>query len=121
MKKRAVAVALILTVCHGVAQSDLSAVQPRHCSDDPKGKPPQYPVSLRGSGIDGTVILQAVVDTKGCTESVVVVQKLNPTLDQSAKEMVSSWKFKPAGKDGKLVRVKVQIPIEFNDQGDKPH
>lgn len=88
-----------------------------HCSDDPRAKAPQYPESLKGSGIQGMVILEAVIDEKGCVESVTIIQKVNPTLDQLAKQMVNSWRFKPAMKDGKPVRVKVRIPVEFKDQG----
>ncbi|MFZ0314078.1 MAG: putative toxin-antitoxin system toxin component, PIN family [Candidatus Korobacteraceae bacterium] len=106
---------------HATAQSASSAAKLAHCSGDARGKPPQYPESLRGSGIQGTVIVEAVVDGRGCAESVTVVQKLNPALDQLAKQMVSSWKFKAAMKDGKPVTVKAQIPIEFHDPGGQPH
>ena len=116
MEKIILATALVLAGCHAMAQSGSKAKLP-HCSDDPRGKPPQYPDSLRGSGIHGTVILQAVVSEKGCTQSVVIVQKLDPALDELAKEMVNSWKFKPAAKDGKPVMVNVQIPVDFNDPG----
>ncbi len=72
---------------------------------------------MKGSGIQGTVGLEAVVNEKGCTETLKVVEKLNPTFDQLAEQMVASWRFKPAMKVSRPVRVKVQIPVEFKDPG----
>ncbi len=90
------------------------AEKSQHCSVQKSG-PPQYPDSLKGSGIQGTVIVEAVINGKGCAESVHVVKKLNPQLDEIAKQSVSSWKFTPATKEGRPVAVMVRIPIEFKD------
>lgn len=105
---------IVLTSFPAVSQAKIPSTNPRHCSVE-KGGSPHYPDSLKGSGIQGTVLIQAIVSEKGCTESVTVVQKLNPQLDEIAKQTVSSWKFSPATKDGKPVRVIVQIPLEFKD------
>ena len=96
-----------------VAQSP--AEKPQHCSVQKHEPAPPYPESLKGSGIQGTVVVQAIIDQKGCAESVRVVQKLNPQLDELAKQAVNSWKFTPATKDGKPVAVIVQIAVEFKD------
>ena len=90
------------------------AKKSQHCSVQPSGSP-QYPDSLKGSGIQGTVIVEAVVNEKGCAESVRVVKNLNPQLDEIAKQSVNSWKFTPATKDGRPVAVMVRIPVEFKD------
>ena len=99
-----------------IAQSP--AEKPQHCSLQKHEPAPPYPDSLKGSGIQGTVLVQAIISQKGCAESLHVVQKLNPQLDELAKQAVNSWKFTPATKDGKPVAVIVQIAVEFKDS---PH
>jgi protein TonB len=86
----------------------------QHCSIQKSGSP-TYPDSLKGSGIQGTVIVEAVINEKGCTESLHIVQKLNPQLDELARQSVNSWKFTPATKDGRPVAVMVRIPVEFKE------
>src|SRR5439155_25353296 len=97
------------------SQPNRSSARPRHCSIDKANGEPQYRDSPKGSGIKGTVLLQAVIGENGCTQGVRGVRKLNPELDQLAKQAVNSWKFSPAMKDVKPVRVIVQIPVEFKD------
>jgi periplasmic protein TonB len=98
-----------------VAQSNPSSLKPRHCSIDGKSSvAPQLPDSLKGSGVQGTVLIGAAIGENGCTQSVWVVRKLHPKLDEFAKQTVDSWKFSPATKDGKPVTVMVQIEIKFD-------
>ena len=85
-----------------------------HCSADRDSTVP-YPESLKGSGIQGNVLVEAIVDTKGCTRSVRVVRKLYPELDKLAVQLVNSWKFEPAKKDGKAVAVIVRAEVQFKD------
>jgi len=77
----------------------------------------QYPDELRGSGIEGTVVVRAVIDEKGCPHNITVVKKLYPKLDKLAREQVNSWQFAPASKDGKPVTVLVNLEVNFKDPG----
>jgi TonB family protein len=98
------------------SQSGPSSARLRHCSiEKDSGEPSPYPDSLKGSGIQGTVLVDAVIGTNGCAESVTVVRKLHPELDNIAKHLVSSWKFQPAMKDGHPVKVLVRIGVAFKD------
>jgi TonB family protein len=63
--------------------------------------------------IEGSVILAIVVDTDGTATDVRVVKALDPDLDKSAVECVSTWKFRPGEKDGHPVRVMAQIEVNF--------
>ena len=99
-----------------LAQSG-SSTKPRHCSVEGASKELPYPDSMRGSGIQGTILLEAIVSQSGCTDSVRVIRKLNPELDEIAKASLNSWKLKPATKDGKPVKVIVQIEVSFRDPG----
>jgi TonB family protein len=86
-----------------------------HCSVDKNGTDPRYPDSLKGSGIQGTVVVQATVGLDGCASDISVVRKLHPELDKIAKQAVSSWKFQPAMKNGRPVKALVQVEVKFRD------
>jgi TonB family protein len=74
-----------------------------------------YPDLLRQAGIQGRVMVQAIVDTLGRAEpaSVKVTQSPNPGFDAAAKNMVQKSLFRPARVHGHAVRVLIQIPIDF--------
>ena len=77
--------------------------------------PLQYPDLLRQAGVQGRVLVQAIIDTSGRAEpaSVKVIQSPNPGFDQSAKQMVLKALFRPARVHGRAVRVLVNLPIDF--------
>lgn len=121
MDKRQLSVArlFLLVACLTICLPQLGFAQtqaaPTHCSVEKTDEPLPYPVSLKGSGIQGKVILQVVIGEDGCTESVKIVRKLHSELDQIAMQAVSSWKFQPALKDGKPVKIMVQVAAMFKD------
>jgi protein TonB len=75
----------------------------------------QYPELLRQAGIQGRVMVQAIIDTLGRAEagSVKVLQSPNPGFDQSAKNYMLKTLFRPARAHGRAVRVLVQLPIDY--------
>jgi protein TonB len=83
------------------------------------GPPPQYPDLLRQAGIQGRVIVQAIIDTSGRAEppSVKVIQSPNPGFDQNARTYVLKALFRPARVHGRAVRVLVNLPIDFKITG----
>jgi len=108
---------VVLASSHIVAQSNPSSLKPSHCSVEQKSNAAlPYPDSLKGSGVQGAVLIGAIIGENGCTQSVWVARKLHPTLDRIAKQTVNSWKFSPATKDGKPVKVMVQITVDFKDK-----
>jgi protein TonB len=79
-------------------------------------RPPlQYPDLLRQAGVQGRVLVQAIIDTSGRAEpaSVKVIQSPNPGFDQPAKQMILKSLFRPARVHGRAVRVLVNVPIDF--------
>ena len=102
-----------------VKQANTASNKPRHCSIE-RGAV-TYPDSLKGSGIQGSVLLEVIVSSEGCTEDVKVIRKLHPVLDKLAIEAVRSWKFTPATKDGHSVAVIVQLSVNFRDPGNAQH
>jgi len=83
------------------------------------GPQPQYPELLRQAGIQGRVMVQAIIDTTGRAEppSLKVISSPNPGFDQSAKNYVMKALFRPARVHGRAVRVLINIPIDFKITG----
>jgi protein TonB len=74
---------------------------------------PVYPEAARRAGIEGTVIVSALVDKDGRVLETKIMKSV-PALDAAAVEAVKHWIFKPALADGQPVRVWVMLPISFH-------
>jgi periplasmic protein TonB len=74
---------------------------------------PQYPDIAREAGVDGTVLVQALVGKDGKVKDV-RVQKSIPMLDAAAIAAVKQWVFKPALSNNKPVAVWVAVPVKFS-------
>lgn len=74
-----------------------------------------YPELLRHAGIQGQVIVQAIIDTSGRAEpqSVKVIRSPHPGFDESARNYVLRALFRPARVDGHPVRALLSVPIDF--------
>jgi len=75
--------------------------------------PPQYPDIAREAGVDGTVLVQALVGKDGKVKDTKVV-KSTPMLDSAAETAVKQWVFKPALSNNKPVAVWVAVPVKFS-------
>ena len=74
----------------------------------------KYPESARELGVEGKVILQFVVNTKGDVEQVRVLRSVDLTCDAEAvKAIKASPKWVPAKQSGKLVKQQFVIPVVF--------
>jgi TonB family protein len=74
---------------------------------------PAYTDDARTKGIEGSVLLRFEVTEEGVPENVSVEKKLDPGLDANAAEALKKWKFKPATRSGKPVRVAANAEIDF--------
>jgi protein TonB len=76
---------------------------------------PDYPPLARVRGIEGLVVVEAVVDQRGfIVPSRLRVAESVPFLDEAALRAVERWRFKPGrDRNGDTVRVLVQVPIRF--------
>ncbi|MEM8484764.1 MAG: energy transducer TonB [Bacteroidota bacterium] len=72
-----------------------------------------YPKIARDQGIQGLTVLMFVVEKDGSTRDVEVFKPLHPALDSAAVAAVRKTLFKPGRQDGKIVRVKMRLPIRF--------
>jgi periplasmic protein TonB len=78
--------------------------------------PPVYPALLKQAGIQGRVILRAVIDTTGRVEpaSVRIMKSPNPAFDQPTKDWVLKALFRPARLHGRGVRVFINLPVDYS-------
>ena len=76
--------------------------------------PANYTDLARRNGIQGVVLLSAVIDESGKAQDIRVEQSVDPGLDQEAVKAVRRWRFKPGEQDGRPVRVPVQMEITFS-------
>ena len=74
---------------------------------------PTYPDLAREAGVDGLVMVQALVGKDGKVRDAVVVKSI-PMLDEAAKTAVRQWVFKPALSNNKPVIVWVACPVKFS-------
>jgi protein TonB len=79
------------------------------------GPLPVYPDLLRQAGVQGRVVLEAVVDTTGrvLSQSIAVVSATNPGFVVPARRALLATLFRPAMVGAKAVPMLVRIPYEF--------
>lgn len=78
------------------------------------GQDPQYPPSLRGSGVREFIILQIIVDKEGRPGQPDVLKGgARPVLLLNTLEAMKDWRFKPARLHGKPVEVYYTLTVNF--------
>jgi protein TonB len=75
----------------------------------------RYPEVLRLAGIEGRVLVEAVLDTLGRAEpgSLRVTDSPNPLFDREALTVVAGSRYRPGRVGGQAVRVRIQVPVAF--------
>jgi protein TonB len=76
---------------------------------------PRYPSLLESSRVEGTVLVQFVVDTLGLVDmsSFTVIESSNELFAQSLQATLPRWRFYPAEAGGRKVKQVVQLPLKF--------
>jgi len=79
------------------------------------GPLPVYPELLRQAGVQGRVVLEAVVDTTGrvLSPSISVVSATDPGFVAPARRALLATLFRPARIGARAVGMLVRIPYEF--------
>jgi len=74
---------------------------------------PHYPREAQEQGIQGDVLLNATIDSKGNLVNLKVVQG-DPILVSAAVDAVKKWKYRPFILNGEPVDVDTTIKIQFH-------
>ncbi len=71
-----------------------------------------YPAIARTAGIQGTVVLEAVISKTGTIENLRVVSG-SPMLQRAALDAVKQWRYKPFLLNGESIEVETTVNVEF--------
>jgi protein TonB len=76
---------------------------------------PKYPDLARRAGIEGRVVVEVVIDTRGAVSDAKVIQNsgANAGFEEAAVEAALRGKWRPAMQNKQPVRVRVSYPIVF--------
>jgi protein TonB len=77
-----------------------------------KKVPPVYPPVAQDAGVQGVVIIEAVIDTAGGVQSAKILRSI-PLLDQAALDAVKQWEFTPTTMNGQAVPVVMTVTVNF--------
>ena len=73
-----------------------------------------YPEKARKKHIEGTVLVEFIVDKTGNVTNVEVIQSVHPLLDAEAVRVCEAMpQWKPAYKDGQPVKCYYNLPFNF--------
>jgi TonB family protein len=74
---------------------------------------PRYTKTALQIGLEGSVILEAVIDEQGRVGEIQVLRGLSAGLDREAVAAVEQWKFKPAMLGDRPVKVYYTLTVHF--------
>ena len=82
---------------------------------------PQYTVDAMRARVQGSVLVECIVQTTGQCTQARIVRSLDPTfgLDQEALKAAQQFRFKPGTRMGEAVPVSVTIELNFSLDGKK--
>jgi len=75
---------------------------------------PVYPEAAKKAGLQGTVVVEGIVNTDGSMINLVIRSSSGlPLLDSAALFTVSQYRFTPGRQKGRAIPVIITIPVEF--------
>lgn len=75
--------------------------------------PPDYSPEAKKAKIQGTVLVNLIVDQRGLPQNVHILRGIGSGLDERAIEAVKQYKFRPAMETGKPVAVELNVEVNF--------
>src|SRR5205807_10219381 len=73
---------------------------------------PRYPEIAKHAGIQGEVVLTAIISKTGKIESL-QLKSGHPLLAQAALDAVRRWQYRPYILNGEAVEVETQVTVDF--------
>jgi TonB family protein len=74
---------------------------------------PEYPDDVRSRGIQGDVVLRAVISLKGTVLSLTSVSSPDPQLTEAAIKAVREWRYQPSLLNGQPIETATTITVNF--------
>lgn len=76
--------------------------------------PPVYTEAILAKHLSGVVVVEFVAEEDGSVTEVEIKHSPAAELSESAIECIKKWKFRPAIKDGKPIRTRMELGINFD-------
>ncbi|MFZ0594017.1 MAG: energy transducer TonB [Bryobacteraceae bacterium] len=76
-------------------------------------KTPVYPASAKAAGIQGAVLLEAVISKDGVPQEIRVLSSPSDDLSESALEAVREWRYTPTLLNGEPIEVLTDITVNY--------
>jgi TonB family protein len=76
---------------------------------------PVYPSDAQAAGVQGVVIIEALIDESGSVANARVLRSI-PSLDQAALGAVSQWRFTPTSVNGRPAGLVMTVTVNFTLQ-----
>jgi TonB family protein len=73
---------------------------------------PAYPEAAKQEGVQGPVVMQALISPSGTVDRVHVIQG-EPQLRQAAAQAVKKWRYRPYTVNGQPVEVATTVRVDF--------
>ncbi|OLB62302.1 MAG: hypothetical protein AUI11_06060 [Acidobacteria bacterium 13_2_20CM_2_66_4] len=74
----------------------------------------RFPDSLKGTKIDGVVLLRGAIGADGYVHNLQIVSSPHPELSASAIEAVSQWQFAATQLDGVPIETSINVTVNFS-------
>ncbi len=75
---------------------------------------PDYPLGLKQSGVEGSVLVEFDVDASGQVVSARVLHSERREFEAPTLRAVLKWRFEPGRRDGRAVPFRMQVPVDFH-------
>src|ERR1700712_2263595 len=75
---------------------------------------PTYPYEMSRAGINGSVVLEFIINTNGDVTQAQVMKSSHREFEVPAHQALLKWKFKPGRRGGRAVNTRASQLIEFN-------
>jgi TonB family protein len=119
-RKTVLAVTLACFVA-GLGAATLQAGEPVRFDEATMSEPkvvhkvaPQYPADAKKEGVQGTVVLEALIGEDGSVRETHALKGEDGRLVEAARAAVGQWRFEPVrDQDGEPVAVRFKVTIRF--------
>ena len=75
---------------------------------------PLYPYNQARAGVNGSVVVEFIINTQGQVQNPCIISSNNPAFERPALDSILQWKFSPGSRGGHPVNVRANQRMEFS-------
>ena len=69
---------------------------------------------FRQARLFGTVVAEMIITEAGKPVEIEIVESAGPLLDQAVLDAIKTWRYRPAMRDGRPVRIRWRVRQQFS-------